>query len=66
MPEWIATREASELLGMSIRGVRALIERGRLKAVRVGSFYMVARASVKTLKKLRRKRANPRARIAAE
>lgn len=44
-----SVEEVAELLGLHVRTVRGYIRDGRLKAVRIGKQYRVARADLETL-----------------
>lgn len=46
MEGFITTREAAEILGVSITSISRLINRGVLKGERFGPVWMVERASV--------------------
>lgn len=47
----LSTKEASEILGISIRGVQKMIEEGRLEATRVGRDYVIFRQSLDNIKR---------------
>lgn len=47
----LSTKEASEILGISVRGVQKMIEEGRLKATRVGRDYVIFRESLKNIER---------------
>lgn len=47
----LSTKEASEILGISVRGVQKMIEEGRLKATRVGRDYVIFKESLENIER---------------
>jgi excisionase family DNA binding protein len=47
--EWLSVEQVAERLGLHVRTVRGYIRDGRLKAVRIGKQYRVARADLDAL-----------------
>lgn len=47
----ISTKEAAEILGLSLRGVQKMIEEGRLKAVRIGRDNLIVRGDLEDIKR---------------
>ncbi len=48
--ELVTTKEAAEILGVSVRRVRALIEEEKLPAKRLGRDYVIEREALATVK----------------
>lgn len=44
--EWITTKEAAEIIGVSIKQVSYLLIKGRIKGKKFGRFWMVDKQSV--------------------
>ena len=44
--DWVSTKEASDLLGISRQRVNILIHGGKLEAIGIGRFWLVSRKSV--------------------
>ena len=61
-PGYLSVRTASEQLGMSPRGVRSLIERGRITSQRLGRIHFISQAQVDQYRRVRRARARARQR----
>lgn len=47
----LSTKEASKILGISVRGVQKMIEEGRLKATRVGRDYVIFKESLENIER---------------
>ena len=43
----LTTKEVAEKLGVSLRRVQAMIERGRLPATKFGRYYMIRESDLK-------------------
>jgi excisionase family DNA binding protein len=53
--EWITTREAAEIVGVSIKQISYLLINGRIKGKKFGRFWMVDKRSAKEYAALERK-----------
>ena len=49
MNEFITTEEASKVLWVTAYTIREYIKKGKLKAVRIGKHYLIAKAEVEKL-----------------
>jgi excisionase family DNA binding protein len=58
--EFIPTKEAADILGISTRGIRDLLARGRLEGQKFGRDWLVDRQSVLAYKKQREQRLKSR------
>ncbi len=47
----LSTKEVSEIIGISVRGVQKMIEEGRLKATRVGRDYVIFREALDSIER---------------
>lgn len=53
--EWITTREAAELIGVSIHHISYLLRHGLIEGKKFGNFWMVNRYSAQTYASQERK-----------
>lgn len=47
----ISTKEAAEILGLSVRGVQKMIEEGRLKATKIGRDNLIDRKDLDSIER---------------
>lgn len=61
-PGYLSVRAAAARLGLQPRGVRYLIERGRLRSQRLGRMHFLPSGQVEAYRRVRRERARRRQR----
>jgi excisionase family DNA binding protein len=56
----LTTKQASDLLGISVRGIHSLIKRGRLRADKFGRDWMIKREDLDLFKENKRSKGRPK------
>lgn len=64
-PGWLSVEQVAERLGLHVRTVRGYIRDGRLRAVRIGKQYRIARTDLDAFTGLPAPEARPRAEVSA-
>lgn len=59
----LSTKDVSEILGISIRGVQKMIEEGRLEATRVGRDYVIFRGALENIERKSKAGRPPKSKI---
>lgn len=58
--DYLSTHEAAQQLGMSQRWITLLIERGQMRALRVGGVWILPRDAIEDYMRTRRPKGRPR------